>query len=93
MLECIAGCESLSEQVDGSPRYRTVKAAIACPDRLKVGLIEVVSEVHHGDGCNLINGLRIDYDDWVLMKRFGTEPKFRIYYESKDPDVAKRHFT
>ncbi len=91
MLECIARCGPLSEQVDGLPRYHTVKAAIACPDRLKAGLIEIVTEAHRSDRCNLTDGLRIDYDDgWILMRPSGTEPKFRIYSESKNPEIAEK---
>lgn len=91
MLECLARDGPLSQQADSLPRYHTIKAAIKCPDGLKDELIRSISEAHSSDRCNLTDGLRIDYDDgWILMRPSGTEPKFRIYSESKDPDTASR---
>ena len=35
-----------------------------------------------------IDGLRYDLEDgtWILIRKSGTEPKIRIYYESPTPD-------
>ena len=91
MLECISNIGCLDSQIDSLPRYHTVKTAISCPDELKQALIERLHSMHSDERCNLLDGLRIDYDDgWVLVRPSGTEPKFRIYSESRVQEVAER---
>ena len=46
--------------------------------------------MHEDSRIDRRDGLRIDFDDgWVLIRPSGTEPKFRIYSESKDDAVAE----
>ncbi|MBR4504829.1 MAG: phosphoglucosamine mutase [Candidatus Methanomethylophilaceae archaeon] len=91
MLEAVAKDGSLDSQVDSLPKYFTIKAAVQCPDDLKSLVINDIARRHEGERANLTDGLRIDYDDgWVLMRPSGTEPKFRVYSESKDKAAAER---
>lgn len=91
MLEAIARNGPLDEQLDSLPKYHTIKTAIICPDNMKGRLIDEIICKHNGERMNLLDGLRIDYDDgWVLMRPSGTEPKFRIYSESKDKIIAEK---
>ena len=58
---------------------------------MKAPVSEAIATRHADENVNTTDGVRIDYDDgWVLMRASGTEPKFRIYSESKDADKAEK---
>lgn len=91
LLELVAAKGNLNTLLDRLPVYHTVKKAITCPEEMKNGLCDRIARKHEGERINRMDGLRIDFDDgWVLIRPSGTEPKFRIYSESKDPEVAER---
>ena len=92
MLESIARNGPLDDQVDRLPKYTTIKHVLACKDEFKEKMLRGLAEKHKDDDLNTTDGIRIDYSDgWAIMRPSGTEPKFRITAESKDPAVAKRY--
>ncbi|MDR2866752.1 MAG: phosphoglucosamine mutase [Methanomassiliicoccaceae archaeon] len=89
MIECVVKKGKLSEQLGRLPVYHIEKRKISCPNSLKAPLVRHLKEMYKDVRTDLTDGLKMIYDDgWALMRPSGTEPKFRIFSESKNRDVA-----
>ncbi|HKN06461.1 MAG TPA: phosphoglucosamine mutase [Thermoplasmata archaeon] len=74
------------------PRYAFVKEKVACPVELreKVSARLVESFTREADKVVTIDGVKAYLPGgWVLLRPSGTEPLFRVFAESKDPDRAR----
>ena len=91
MLELIARKGSLDDLISDIPEYTNIKSVYPCNDSSKNLIADKIANNHPEEQITRVDGLRIDYDDgWVLLRPSGTEPKFRIYSESKIPEIAEK---
>ena len=93
MLEIMAqGKRSLSEIKATFPIFYMKKEAFYCNKIMKKTVLsQILEELNkRAEPAQLItiDGVRINYDDnsWILFKPSGTEPIFRVYSESTNPD-------
>jgi len=79
----------LSELIAEIPCYEILKIKIACPNRKKEQIMNLLAEemkTHNEiSGIDRTDGLKLYMKDgWVLMRPSGTEPIFRVYVEGKE---------
>ncbi len=82
----------LEELLQGLPRFTMVKEKVACPvDRRAEVLAEVARTLGAGsEKVVTIDGVKAyRRGGWVLLRPSGTEPLFRVFAESTDPDRAR----
>ena len=82
----------LAAVLKGLPRYALVKEKVACPAELREKVVARLVEGFSRDSEKVvtIDGVKAyRAGGWVLLRPSGTEPLFRIFAQSKDPDQAR----
>ena len=93
MLDLLARRESdLATLLKEVPRYALVKEKVACPtelrDQVTASLVERFSQ--EAERVVTIDGVKAYFPGgWVLLRPSGTEPLFRVFASSKDPERAR----
>ena len=96
MLEIIGEeRKSLSDIVNTFPKFYMKKEAFYCQENLKQKVLTQVLEEwsNRKEESELVtlDGARFNYPDssWILFRPSGTEPLFRVYSESMNPNRVK----
>ncbi|KXB01946.1 hypothetical protein AKJ45_00575 [candidate division MSBL1 archaeon SCGC-AAA261F19] len=97
ILEMVAEMNKpLSKIKDEIPHYPVVRSKIACPNKEKPKVMEVVKERFPSrfEGVSEVlsmDGLRLEFEDgsWVLIRPSGTEPYIRITAEADNQEKAE----
>ena len=74
------------------PRYTVVKEKVDCPVALRETVVARLVERFTPDSEKVVtlDGVKAYRSGgWVLLRPSGTEPLFRVYAESKDPERAR----
>jgi len=91
MLECIVKDGPLADQISGFADYHRERRGIECPDELIPEILRIFRENHSEENLDLIDGIKINYDDgWLLVRKSNSKGLIRIYAESKDPEESVR---
>ena len=74
------------------PDYFMSKDKVKLNDNLDVeSIIKNIALSYSSEKTNIIDGLKIDFDDsWVQLRKSNTEPIIRVYSEAKSQDEAEK---
>ena len=74
------------------PDYFMSKDKVKLNDNLDVeSIIKNIALAYSSEKTNIIDGLKIDFDDsWVQLRKSNTEPIIRVYSEAKSQDEAEK---
>jgi len=93
VLDLLARRETdLASLLKELPRYTLVKEKIGCPVELREKVLRRLVENFSKDSEKVvtIDGVKAyRTGGWVLLRPSGTEPLFRIFAQSKDPEQAR----
>jgi phosphomannomutase/phosphoglucomutase len=85
--------KKLKELIKEVPVYSLFKTKVECPNALKEKAKQIfVSEIKkEGKSVETIDGAKVKLSTgWVLVRPSGTEPIFRIFSETKNPEESKK---
>ena len=74
------------------PDYFMSKEKVKLNDNLDVeSIIKNIASSYSSEKTNIIDGLKIDFDDsWVQLRKSNTEPIIRVYSEAKSQEEAEK---
>ena len=74
------------------PNYFMSKDKVKLNDNLDVeSIIKNIALAYSSEKTNIIDGLKIDFDDsWVQLRKSNTEPIIRVYSEAKSQEKAEK---
>ena len=74
------------------PDYFMSKDKVKLNDNLDVEfIIKNIASSYSSEKTNIIDGLKIDFDDsWVQLRKSNTEPIIRVYSEAKSQEEAEK---
>ncbi len=74
------------------PDYFMSKDKVKLNDKLDVeSIIANIASSYSSEKTNIIDGLKIDFDDsWVQLRKSNTEPIIRVYSEAKSQEEAEK---
>ncbi len=83
---------SLADLLREVPRYTLVKEKVGCPVELREKVVALLTERLTRDSEKVVtlDGIKAYREGgWILLRPSGTEPLFRVFAESKDPERAR----
>ncbi|MFI5413306.1 MAG: phosphoglucosamine mutase [Candidatus Lutacidiplasmatales archaeon] len=93
VLDLLARKETdLASLLKEIPKYTLVKEKVACPVELRERVLGHLIESFSRDSEKVVtlDGVKAYRPGgWILLRPSGTEPQFRVFAESKDPERAR----
>ena len=87
LVEILAAMKTpLSKLLDAIPSYPIIEKEVHCPDNIKFRVVERLVEHHKhlGDKLELIDGLKVLYEDgWGMVRPSNTQPAVRLFAEAR----------
>jgi len=83
--------KTLSELIDGLPKYCSAKLKVECPDNLKNDVMKKIVDATCEYEVDTKDGVKILTDEgWVIIRPSGTEPIFRCFSEAENEEDANK---
>jgi phosphomannomutase len=84
--------KTMAQLKDSYPQYYMSKNKIALTNDLDIDLLlKMINEKYHTYPSNMIDGLKIDFENgWVHLRKSNTEPIIRIYAEADNEEAVSQ---